>query len=72
MMTCKRRQSDKRWAAKTDVQAVESGLRLEIAGVTSAIRVLRLWLLVGFVALAVWDKIEVSQLLQLLLRLLAR
>ena len=66
-MTCKRRQSDKRWATKTDVQAVESDLRLEIAGVKSAIRVLRLWLLFGFVALAVWDKVEISQLLQRLL-----
>lgn len=71
-MTCKIQESDKRWATKTDVQAVESGLRLDIAGVKSAIRVLRLWLLFGFVALAVWDKVEVLQLLQLLLRLLAR
>ena len=67
-MTCKIQESDKRWAAQTDVQAVESGLRLEIAGVKSDIRVLRLWLLFGFVALAVWDKVEISQLL---LRLLA-
>ena len=70
-MTCKIQESDKRWAAQTDVQAVESGLRLDIARVKSAIRVLRLWLLFGFVALAVWDKVEISQLLQLLLRLLA-
>ncbi len=70
-MTCQIQESDKRWATKTDVQAVESDLRLDIAGVKSDIRVLRLWLLVGFVALAVWDKVEISQLLQLLLRLLA-
>ena len=70
-MTCKIQESDKRWAAQTDVQAVESDLRLDIAGVKSDIRVLRLWLLFGFVALAVWDKVEISQLLQLLLRLLA-
>ena len=55
----------------TIIDVLESDLRLEIAGVKSAIRVLRLWLLVGFVALAVWDKVELSQLLQLLLRLLA-
>lgn len=55
----------------TIIDVLESGLRLDIAGVKSAIRVLRLWLLVGFVALAVWDKVEISQLLQLLLRLLA-
>ena len=55
----------------TIIDVLESGLRLDIAGVKSAIRVLRLWLLVGFVALAVWDKVELSQLLQLLLRLLA-
>lgn len=54
----------------TIIDVLESGLRLDIAGVKSAIRVLRLWLLVGFVALAVWDKVEVSQLLQLLLRFL--
>lgn len=70
-MTCKIQESDKRWAAQTDVQAVESGLRLDIARVKSDIRVLRLWLLFGFVALAVWDKVEISQLLQLLQRLLA-
>lgn len=56
----------------TIIDVLESGLRLDIAGVKSAIRVLRLWLLFGFVALAVWDKVEISQLLQLLLRLLAR
>lgn len=55
----------------TIIDVLESGLRLDIARVKSAIRVLRLWLLFGFVALAVWDKVEVSQLLQLLLRLLA-
>lgn len=55
----------------TIIDVLELGLRLEIAGVKSDIRVLRLWLLVGFVALAVWDKVEISQLLQLLLRLLA-
>lgn len=54
----------------TIIDVLESGLRLEIARVKSAIRVLRLWLLFGFVALAVWDKVELSQLLQLLLRLL--
>ena len=55
----------------TIIDVLESDLRLDIAGVKSDIRVLRLWLLVGFVALAVWDKVEISQLLQLLLRLLA-
>lgn len=51
----------------TIIDVLESDLRLEIAGVKSAIRVLRLWLLFGFVALAVWDKVEISQLLQRLL-----